>query len=71
MQFSSLVGVGGARVVWSVSDREAMRNEGLAGGRGDEWDERRDCWGCQQHVNTHLTAGGDIFSNSVPRFDIW
>lgn len=27
-------GGGGTGMVWSVSDREALRNEGLAGGRG-------------------------------------
>lgn len=30
--------------------------------RGARWVgyESRDCLGCQQHINTHLTAGGDI-----------
>lgn len=26
---------------------------------GDEY-EGKDCWGCQQHINTHLAAGGDL-----------
>lgn len=60
------------RIVWSVSDRETLRNEGLAGGWG-RWVgyERRDCWGCQQHINTHLSAGGDIWPcrhSLPPRF---
>lgn len=30
----------------------------MIGGR-DEY-EGKDCWGCQQHINTHLAAGGDL-----------
>lgn len=50
-------------------EQEARRNEGLAGGWGRRVGyESRDCWGCQQHINTHLTAGGDLPAQFLPTF---
>lgn len=52
-------------------EQKAGRNEGLLGRQrgGGAGYESRLCWECQRHLNTHLTAAGDICPvSSCPRF---